>query len=92
MTQGGRGYNAIQSRLAVGAGRLTGMGLFQGTQTQLGYLHPKTTDFIYSAISEEMGFVVATGIIIVKVLLITKAIYIAKTSADPVRVLCRDSE
>jgi len=79
----GRGYNAIQSRLAVGAGRLTGMGLFQGTQTQLGYLHPKTTDFIYSAISEEMGFIVGASVIILNVFLIAKSINIAKTAKDP---------
>ena len=83
----GIGYNAIQSRLAVGAGRLTGMGLFQGTQTQLGYLYPKTTDFIYAAIAEEMGFLVGAGIIIVNVLLITKAISIAKTARTPLRIL-----
>lgn len=35
------------------------MGLFKGNQTQLGYLYPKTTDFIYSVISEEMGFIIA---------------------------------
>lgn len=55
----GSGYNIIQSKLAIGAGQLTGMGLLKGNQTQLGYLYPKTTDFIYSVISEEMGFIVA---------------------------------
>ena len=55
----GSGYNIIQSKLAIGAGQLTGMGLLKGNQTQLGYLYPKTTDFIFSVISEEMGFIVA---------------------------------
>ena len=55
----GSGYNIIQSTLAIGAGQLTGMGLLKGNQTQLGYLYPKTTDFIFSVISEEMGFIVA---------------------------------
>lgn len=55
----GSGYNIIQSKLAIGAGGLTGMGLLKGNQTQLGYLYPKTTDFIYSVIGEEMGFIVA---------------------------------
>ena len=54
----GSGYNIIQSKLAIGAGKLTGMGLLKGNQTQLGYLYPKTTDFIYSVISEEMGFLI----------------------------------
>ena len=61
----GSGYNIIQSKLAIGAGRLTGMGLLKGNQTQLGYLYPKTTDFIYSVIGEELGFVVAGAIIFV---------------------------
>ena len=55
----GSGYNIIQSKLAIGAGGLSGMGLLKGNQTQLGYLYPKTTDFIYSVIGEEMGFIVA---------------------------------
>ena len=47
----GAGYNIIQSKLAIGAGELLGMGIFKGNQTQLGFLYPKTTDFIYSVIS-----------------------------------------
>ena len=55
----GSGYNILQSKLAIGAVQLTGMGLLKGNQTQLGYLYPKTTDFIYSVIGEEMGFIIA---------------------------------
>ena len=43
----GSGYNIIQSKLAIGAGELFGMGVLKGNQTQLGFLYPKTTDFIY---------------------------------------------
>ncbi|MFR2571640.1 MAG: rod shape-determining protein RodA [Clostridia bacterium] len=78
----GAGYNIIQSKLAIGAGGLTGMGLLKGNQTQLGFLYPKTTDFIYSVIGEEMGFIVAGGIILLYVYLITKCVYIAKTAKD----------
>jgi len=78
----GSGYNIIQSRLAVGSGGLTGMGLLKGNQTQLGYLHPKTTDFIFAVISEEMGFVVAGTVIILFVFLLTKCLYVAKTAKD----------
>ena len=46
----GSGYNLIQSKLAIGSGQLFGMGVLKGNQTQLGYLHPKTTDFIFSVI------------------------------------------
>ena len=78
----GSGYNIIQSKLAIGAGQLTGMGLLKGNQTQLGYLYPKTTDFIFSVISEEMGFIISGTIIVLYVILVTKAIYIAKTAKD----------
>ncbi len=78
----GAGYNIIQSKLAIGAGGLTGMGLFKGNQTQLGFLYPKTTDFIYAVIGEEMGFIVAGTVIILYVVLITKCLYVAKTAKD----------
>lgn len=78
----GAGYNVIQSKLAIGAGGLTGMGLLNGNQTQLGYLYPKTTDFIFSVIGEEMGFIISCSVIILYILIITKIIYIAKTAKD----------
>ena len=80
----GAGYNIIQSKLAIGAGGLTGMGLLKGNQTQLGFLHPKTTDFIFSVIGEEMGFIVASLVIMLYVILITKSLYVAKTAKDDV--------
>ena len=78
----GAGYNIIQSKLAIGAGQLFGMGLLKGNQTQLGYLYPKTTDFIFAVIGEEMGFIVAGLVIILYVVLITKAIHVAKTAKN----------
>lgn len=78
----GAGYNITQSKLAIGAGELFGMGYLKGNQTQLGFLYPKSTDFIFSVIGEEMGFIVAATIIIIYVVLITKSIYVAKTAKD----------
>ncbi len=78
----GAGYNIIQSKIAIGAGGLTGMGLLKGNQTQLGYLYPKSTDFIFAVIGEEMGFVLAAAVVILYVLLITKSLYVAKTAKD----------
>ena len=78
----GSGYNIIQSRLAVGAGELFGMGLLKGNQTQLGFLYPKTTDFIFSVIGEEMGFIATALIVVLYVFLITRIIYVAKTAKD----------
>lgn len=78
----GAGYNLIQSKLAIGSGQLLGMGILKGNQTQLGFLYPKTTDFIFAVIGEEFGFIVSSIVIIIYVLLITKSIYIAKTAKD----------
>ena len=78
----GAGYNVLQSKIAIGSGELTGMGLLNGNQTQLGYLSPKTTDFIYSVVGEEMGFIIAGSIIVLYTFLVTKALYVAKTAKD----------
>ena len=78
----GAGYNIIQSKLAIGAGQFFGMGILKGNQTQLGYLYPKTTDFIFSVIGEEMGFLFAAAVIILYVIMITKAIGVAKTAKN----------
>ena len=82
MDPSGAGYNIIQSQLAVGSGQMWGMGLFNGNQTQLGYLPMKTTDFIFAVISEEMGFVVSCLIVVLFVILIAKSVHIGKTSKD----------
>lgn len=78
----GAGYNVIQSKLAIGAGEFLGMGILKGNQTQLGFLYPKSTDFIFAVIGEEMGFIVAATVIITYVVLITRAIFVAKTAKD----------
>ena len=78
----GAGYNIIQSKLAVGSGQLWGMGLFNGNQTQLGILPMKTTDFIFPVISEEMGFIISSLVILLFVVLLIRIINIAKTSKD----------
>jgi len=53
----GRGYNVIQSIVAVGSGRFLGKGLGYGSQSQLNFLPEQHTDFIFAAIAEELGFV-----------------------------------
>lgn len=60
----GSGYNSIQSMISVGAGGVLGRGLGQGVQTQLAFLPEKHTDFIFASISEELGFVGATLVLI----------------------------
>ena len=78
----GASYNMYQSKLAIGAGQVFGMGLLKGNQTQLGFLYPKTTDFIFAVIGEELGFVATVSIVVLYIVLITKAIFIAKTAKD----------
>jgi rod shape determining protein RodA len=52
----GAGYNITQSMIAIGSGGLTGKGLMQGSQTQLDFLPEKQTDFIFTVLAEEFGF------------------------------------
>jgi rod shape determining protein RodA len=71
-----RGWNQLQSELAVGSGGLTGKGFMQGTQNTLGFL-PQTvsnTDFIFSVIAEETGFIGAVSIILCYILLFFSAL------------------
>jgi rod shape determining protein RodA len=53
----GTGYNSIQSRIAVGSGKVVGKGFRKGTQSQLEFLPERHTDFIFSVLSEEHGFI-----------------------------------
>ena len=52
----GAGWNVIQSMIAIGSGGLFGKGLLQGTQAQLNFLPAHHTDFIFSVVGEELGF------------------------------------
>lgn len=78
----GSGYNVIQSKIAVGSGRLFGKGYLKGTQNQLGFLPTKHTDFIFSVISEELGFIGSVFIILILFLIIARCIKIAQESDD----------
>ncbi len=66
------GYHVIQSKIAVGSGQLWGKGYLQGPQNQMGYLPTKYTDFIFSVISEELGFIGAIVVTAALFLLIYK--------------------
>ncbi|AXE62299.1 rod shape-determining protein RodA [Candidatus Thioglobus sp. NP1] len=52
----GSGYHIIQSKIAIGSGGLTGKGLTQGSQSQLDFVPEQSTDFIFSVLAEELGF------------------------------------
>ncbi len=78
----GNGYNLIQSRTAVGAGDLFGRGLFQGTQTRLNFVPEQHTDFIFSAVAEQFGFVGSIGLLLVFWFVCLRLLIIACNSQD----------
>ena len=53
----GEGYNILQARISIGSGGMFGRGFGQGTQNQFDYLRVKHSDFIFSVLAEEMGFI-----------------------------------
>lgn len=65
----GQGFQQIQSTIAIGSGGLFGKGFGEGTQTQLGFVPERQTDFIYSVLSEEWGFVGAVTLLVLYALL-----------------------
>lgn len=78
----GGGYHLIQSRIAIGAGELWGRGLYHGTQTQLNFIPEQHTDFIFSAIGEELGFVGCLSVLFVFWLICLRLVLIAQRSKD----------
>lgn len=78
----GKGYNVIQSILAVGSGGITGKGFLQGTQTQLRYIPKQWTDFIFCVPTEEFGFIGGITVIGLLAALISRAVTIAKETSS----------
>ena len=71
-------YNIIQSKLAIGSGGLEGKGFLQGNMTKLNYVPEQTTDFIFSTVGEEQGFIGTVGVIFLFALLLIRIIIIAE--------------
>lgn len=78
----GSGYHVIQSMIALGSGKIFGKGLFSGTQGRLGFLPEQHTDFIFSVLGEELGFVVSGFVVLLYFILIWRCIAIASGSRD----------
>lgn len=78
----GSGYHIIQSKVAIGSGGLMGKGLFEGTQTQLHFIPEQHTDFIFSVIGEELGFVGGCVLLVVFLLLVWRGVDIARKAKD----------
>ncbi|MBD2593279.1 rod shape-determining protein RodA [Nostoc spongiaeforme FACHB-130] len=78
----GAGYHLIQSRIAIGAGEIWGWGLFKGPMTQLNFVPEQHTDFIFSAVGEEFGFVGCLVVLFVFCLICFRLLHVAQTAKD----------
>jgi rod shape determining protein RodA len=78
----GAGYTIIQSKIAVGSGGLFGKGWLAGTQNQLNFLPERHTDFIFSVIGEEWGFLGAAVLVLLYLALVKRGLAVASSTND----------
>ncbi|MDR1774894.1 MAG: rod shape-determining protein RodA [Actinomycetes bacterium] len=78
----GASYNLKQSKIAIGSGELKGKGLGAGTQSNLNFLPERSTDFIFSVLGEETGFVGCVALMALYLALLLVALSIARASSD----------
>jgi rod shape determining protein RodA len=78
----GAAYNVIQSKVAIGSGGVWGKGLFSGTQSQLGFLPERHTDFIFANVGEEMGFIGASLILGLYMIVLWRIVAAARSARD----------
>lgn len=78
----GSGYNALQAKVAVGSGGLFGKGFMQGNQTQLRFIPEQWTDFIYSVIGEEFGFIGSALVVLLFFIILMRMLKIATSQPD----------
>lgn len=79
----GAGYHIIQSKIAIGAGMLSGRGLGKGAQNSLAFLPEQHTDFIFSVLAEELGFTGSVFVILMFLMLIIWGLNIAYSCREP---------
>ena len=73
-------YNIIQSKVAIGSGGVSGKGFLEGSMTKLNFVPEQSTDFIFSTIGEEQGFLGSAAVIILYLGLIMRIVYIGERS------------
>ncbi len=78
----GSGYQVTQAKIATGSGGITGKGFLQGTQVNLEYLPARHTDFIFSVLGEEWGFVGVTIVLTLYLYLILQSLRVAADARD----------
>lgn len=74
----GAGYHILQSKIALGSGGLTGKGYLGGTQSHLNYLPEKQTDFVFTALGEEFGFIGTLSVLILYMLILVTSMMVAQ--------------
>jgi rod shape determining protein RodA len=79
----GAGYHSLQSKIAIGSGGFFGKGFLRGSQTQLQYIPEQHSDFIFSAIGEEFGFIGALTVLTLFGLFIWRALMVSSEALDP---------
>lgn len=79
----GAGYTVVQSKIAIGSGGLVGKGWLAGTQNQLNFLPERHTDFIFSVVGEEWGFLGTSLCLALFTFLFTRGLRIATQTRDP---------
>ena len=78
----GSGYHIMQSKIAIGSGGLTGKGLNQGSQSQLDFVPESSTDFIFSVLAEETGFIGVLFLIFIYLLIIYRCMDLSLRCED----------
>ncbi|HKP52432.1 MAG TPA: rod shape-determining protein RodA [Chloroflexia bacterium] len=78
----GQGYNILQARTAIGGGGWLGQGYLSGTQTQLEFTKVQYSDFIFSVVAEEFGFIGAVALIALLFLLVWRCLVVASRAQD----------
>ena len=78
----GAGYNVLQAQIAMGAGGAWGKGLFSGTQSRLGFVPEKHTDFILAVVGEELGLWGTCLVLGLYLLILWRIVFIGYTSSD----------
>jgi len=78
----GSGYQVMQAKIATGSGGITGKGFLHGTQVNLEYLPARHTDFIFSVLGEEWGFVGVIVVLTLYMFLILESLSVAKAARD----------
>ena len=78
----GRGYNIIQSKIAIGSGGTFGKGWLEGTQAHLEFLPERSTDFIFAVMGEEFGLLGLATLLVLYLVLVGRGLYIAVQAQD----------